>query len=37
MGHKNAEHEQHYDNSMAIAGWLAISLVLWGVILLLLI
>lgn len=26
-----------YDNSMAIAGWLVVSLILWGVLLLLLI
>ena len=29
--------EPEYDNSMAIAGWLVISLILWGVLLLLLI
>jgi hypothetical protein len=29
--------EPEYDRSMAIAGWLVISLVLWGVLLLLLI
>lgn len=33
---KRTEREQHYDSSMAIAGWLVISLLLWGVILLLL-
>jgi hypothetical protein len=34
---KKTELEPEYDNSMAIAGWLVISLVLWGVLLLLLI
>jgi hypothetical protein len=37
MNRKKAELEPHYDNSMAIAGWLVISLVLWGVLLLVLI
>ena len=34
---KKTDLEPEYDNSMAIAGWLVISLVLWGVLLLLLI
>ncbi len=34
---KKTDLEPEYDNSMAVAGWLVISLVLWGVLLLLLI
>jgi hypothetical protein len=34
---KRAGLEPEYDNSMALAGWLVVSLVLWGVLLLLLI
>jgi len=37
MERKNAGLQPEYDSSMAIAGWLVISLVLWGVLLLLLI
>ena len=37
MNRKKADLEPQYDNSMAIAGWLVISLVLWGVLLLVLI
>jgi len=34
---KKTELEAEYDSSVAIAGWLVISLVLWGVLLLFLI
>ena len=37
MNRKKTELEPEYDSSMAIASWLVISLVLWGVLLLLLI
>jgi hypothetical protein len=37
MDRKKTELEPEYDNSMAIAGWLVISLILWGVLLLVLI
>jgi hypothetical protein len=37
MNRKKAEPEPEYDSSMAIAGWLVISLLLWGLLLLLLI
>ena len=37
MHHKKTGMEPEYDKSMAIAGWLVICLVLWGVLLLLLI
>jgi hypothetical protein len=36
MNPKKTDLERGYDNSMAIAGWLVISLLLWGVLLLLL-
>jgi hypothetical protein len=34
---KKTDMESGYDNIMAIAGWLVISLVLWGILLLVLI
>ena len=37
MSRKKTDLEPEYDNSMSIAGWLVISLVLWGVLLLVLI
>jgi hypothetical protein len=37
VNRKKSELKAEYDSSMAIAGWLVISLVLWGVLLLLLI
>lgn len=37
MKRKRTDLEPDYDKSMAIAGWLVISLVLWGVLLLVLI
>ena len=37
MNRKKTVLQPAYDRSMAIAGWLVISLVLWGVLLLLLI
>jgi hypothetical protein len=37
MNRKKTDLEPEYDNSMAIAGWLVISLVLWGILLLVLI
>ena len=37
MKRKRTDLQPDYDNSMAIAGWLVISLVLWGVLLLVLI
>ena len=37
MDCKKIELEPEYDKSMAIAGWLVISLILWGVLLLVLI
>lgn len=37
MNRKKTELETEYDSSMVIVGWLVISLVLWGVLLLVLI
>jgi hypothetical protein len=37
LNRKKADLEPEYDNGMAIAGWLVISLVVWGVLLLVLI